>query len=86
MPMFYPFFARYPMITSISAVPSIRNDQSLSLSRSNSSGTRMHITRDRERAESALFEHVKKAVNSQETAPKQKHVRGKKSEDGANSL
>ena len=38
---------------------------------------RMHITRDREKAESALFEHVRKAVNSQETAPKQKHVRGK---------
>lgn len=37
---------------------------------------RMHITRDREKAESALFEHVRKAVNSQETAPKQKHVRG----------
>lgn len=39
---------------------------------------RMHITRDREKAENALFEHVRKAVNSQETAPKQKHVRGKK--------
>lgn len=38
---------------------------------------RMHITKDREKAESALFEHVRKAVNSQETAPKQKHVRGK---------
>lgn len=38
---------------------------------------RMHITRDREKAENALFEHVRKAVNSQETAPKQKHVRGK---------
>ena len=37
---------------------------------------RMHITRDREKAENALFEHVRKAVNSQETAPKQKHVRG----------
>lgn len=39
---------------------------------------RMHITKDREKAENALFEHVRKAVNSQETAPKQKHVRGKK--------
>lgn len=38
---------------------------------------RMHITKDREKAENALFEHVRKAVNSQETAPKQKHVRGK---------
>ena len=37
----------------------------------------MHITRDREKAEVALAEHVRKAVNSQETAPKQKHVRGK---------
>ena len=37
---------------------------------------RMHITKDREKAENALFEHVRKAVNSQETAPKQKHVRG----------
>lgn len=36
----------------------------------------MHITRDREKAESNLAEHVRKAVNSQETAPKQKHVRG----------
>lgn len=36
----------------------------------------MHITKDREKAENALFEHVRKAVNSQETAPKQKHVRG----------
>jgi hypothetical protein len=37
----------------------------------------MHLIRDREKAENALFEHVRKAVNSQETAPKQKHVRGK---------
>ena len=37
----------------------------------------MHITKDREKAENALFEHVRKAVNSDETAPKQKHVRGK---------
>ena len=38
---------------------------------------RMHITKDREKADNALFEHVRKAVNSDETAPKQKHVRGK---------
>lgn len=43
----------------------------------NASSYRMHLTRDREKAENALFEHVRKAVNSQETAPKQKHVRGK---------
>ncbi len=42
-----------------------------------SSSSRMHLLRDREKAENALFEHVRKAVNSQETAPKQKHVRGK---------
>lgn len=53
-----------------------------SLSLSNESLTsfgnyRMHITKDREKAENSLFEHVRKAVNSQETAPKQKHVRGK---------
>ena len=50
----------------------------LNVSSSTSSFTnyRMHITRDREKAENALFEHVRKAVNSQETAPKQKHVRG----------
>ena len=54
------------------------------LSRSNDSlimtpfhNYRMHITKDREKSENALFEHVRKAVNSQETAPKQKHVRGK---------
>jgi hypothetical protein len=41
----------------------------------------MHITKDREKAENALFEHVRKAVNSQETAPKQKHVRGNNRED-----
>lgn len=37
----------------------------------------MHLLRDREKSENALFEHVRKAVNSHETAPKQKHVRGK---------
>ena len=41
---------------------------------------RMHLIRDREKAENALFEHVRKAVNSQETAPKQKHVRGKQND------
>ena len=57
---------------------------SATLSRSNDSlimtpfhNYRMHITKDREKSENALFEHVRKAVNSQETAPKQKHVRGK---------
>jgi hypothetical protein len=31
---------------------------------------------DRAKAEQELAEHVKKALSDQETAPKQKHVRG----------
>lgn len=57
-----------------SSSPSLLNE----LNPSSYGNYRMHITRDREKAEFALFEHVRKAVNSQETAPKQKHVRGKK--------
>ena len=59
---------------------STTSNHSLSLSNESLSSFgnyRMHITKDREKAENALFEHVRKAVNSQETAPKQKHVRGK---------
>ena len=60
------------------------NSSAASLTRSNDTlvltpfdNYRMHITKEREKSENALFEHVRKAVNSQETAPKQKHVRGK---------
>ena len=35
----------------------------------------MHTIKSREKAEAELAEHIKKAVNPYETAPKQKHVR-----------
>lgn len=61
----------YPMLSTYSALLHRR-----------ASGRGMHLTRDREKAETALFEHIRKAVNSQETAPKQKHVRGKRAMGG----